>query len=545
MPTIGPYSFEKYLTIVESFHGSQAPGLALGGFMVDYAVSEMPTGLLLDIICETQACLPDAVQLLTPCTTGNGWLKVLNLGRFALSAFEKSGGEGVRVFVDPKKLDAWPYIKEWLFKLKPKKEQDKDLLLAQIGEAGRSVFGIQPVRVQPQFLGKKKRGAISTCILCGEPYPQRDGAVCRACQGESPYVCDRPAESEAHPAGPALEAVPLEQAVGRSALHDMTRVLPGESKEAFVKQGWKLQAGDLCSLQLMGRERVYVVENNQCTAEWVHENEAAVAFAKAMAGEGTTFREPPAEGKINVLADRDGLFVVDVERLEQFNTIPGVMCASRRNCSVVQKGRPVAATRAIPLFLHRPELLRALGRLNGKPLFEVFPLRRARVGILVTGNEVFRGLIEDKFAPIITAKVKKYECSVVGSIIAPDDREAIRDGMNRLLESGADMLVTTAGLSVDPDDVTRQAIIDAGATDMLYGTPVIPGAMLLVARIGNADVIGVPACALFFKTTGFDLLLPRILAGRRIERGDLAKMAHGGLCLGCKTCTFPKCPFGG
>ncbi len=545
MPMIGAYTFEKYLTIIESFHGSTAPGLVLGGFMVDYAVSEMPRDLLLDFICETQACLPDAVQLLTPCTTGNGWLKVLNLGRFALSAFDKFEGEGVRVFVDAKKLEAWPLIKEWLYKLKPKKEQDKGLLLAQMAEAGRSVLGIQPVRIQPRFLGKKKRGAIATCILCGEPYPQRDGATCRACQGESPYVSDLLSESDAHPAGPVLEAVPLEEAVGQSALHDMTRVLPGESKGPFMKHGRKLQAGDLCSLQLMGREHVYVLEKNRCTDEWIHENDVAVAFAKAMAGDGTVFEQPPSEGKINILAGRDGLLVVDVERLERFNAIPGVMCASRKNCSVVQAGRPVAATRAIPLFLHRSELSRALAGLGGRPIFEVHSLRRARVGILVTGNEVFRGLIEDKFAPIITAKVKKYGCEVVGSIIAPDDRQAIRDGIGRLLEAGADLLITTAGLSVDPDDVTRQGIIDAGATDMLYGTPIVPGAMLLVARIGEADVMGVPACALFFKTTGFDLLLPRVLAGRKIGREDLAKMAHGGLCLGCKTCTFPKCPFGG
>lgn len=545
MPMIGPYSFEQYLTIIESFHGSTAPGLVLGGFMVDCALDNMPKDLLLDVICETTACLPDAVQLLTPCTTGNGWMKVLNLGRYALSVFEKFGGEGVRVFVDAEKLEAWPDIREWLFKLKPKKEQDKERLLAQMREAGRSLFGIQPVRIQPRFLGKKKRGSISTCTLCGEPYPQRDGAICRACQGESPYVSERAGQIEAHPAGPALEAVPLDQAVGQSALHDMTRVVPGESKGPFLKQGWKLQAADMCSLQLMGRERIYVAEKNRCMAEWVHENAAAVAFAKSMAGEGTTFEEPPSEGKINIVADRDGLFVADVDRLERFNTIPGVMCASRKNCSVVQKGRPVAATRAIPLFLHSSELRKALAELNGEPIFEVFPLRKARVGILVTGNEVFRGLIEDKFAPIITAKVEKYECGVVGSIVAPDDRKAISDGIDRLVGLGADLLVTTAGLSVDPDDVTRQGLIDAGAADMVYGTPVVPGAMLLVARIGDADVIGVPACALFFKTTGFDLLLPRILAGRRIARGDLAKMAHGGLCLGCKTCTFPKCPFGG
>jgi formylmethanofuran dehydrogenase subunit E len=167
------------------------------------------------------------------------------------------------------------------------------------------------------------------------------------------------------------------------------------------------------------------------------------------------------------------------------------------------------------------------------------------VGILVTGSEVFQGLIEDQFVPIITAKVERHGCSVVGSLIVPDDRRAIVDGIANLVESGADLVVTTAGLSVDPDDVTRQGLIDAGATDLLHGAPIIPGAMLLLANIGDVQVIGVPACALYFKTTAFDLLLPRLLAGLQTTRRDLAKLGHGAFCLACKTCTFPKCPFGG
>jgi formylmethanofuran dehydrogenase subunit E len=111
-----------------------------------------------------------------------------------------------------------------------------------------------------------------------------------------------------------------------------------------------------------------------------------------------------------------------------------------------------------------------------------------------------------------------------------------------------DLLVTTGGMSVDPGDVTRPALVKAGLTDMLYGMPVLPGTMAMVGRIetqgGDMQVMGVPACALFFKNTVFDLILPRLLAGRRITRAELARLGEGGFCLGCSVCTFPKCSFG-
>ena len=188
MVNIGSYSFEEYLEMVEFFHGAVAPGLVLGGFMVDLAIGRISEGALLDAICETRTCLPDAIQLLTPCTIGNGWLKVFDLGRFALSLYEKKEGRGVRVYLDTKKLESWPEIKSWLFKLKPKTEQDKDLLLAQMKEAGNGICGVQSVQIQPQYLMKQSLGKIAVCSECSEPYPVKDGIICRGCQGEAPYV---------------------------------------------------------------------------------------------------------------------------------------------------------------------------------------------------------------------------------------------------------------------------------------------------------------------------------------------------------------------
>ncbi len=194
--------------------------------------------------------------------------------------------------------------------------------------------------------------------------------------------------------------------------------------------------GDLCRLQQMGRHHLYVMSEDGPGPEWVHEDEAALAFARAMAGEGVTFTDPPREGKVNLVAAQDGLLVVDAARLERFNLVPGVMCACRAGYSLMARAGPWAATRAIPLFLPRADFLKALAVLEEGPLFTVLPLRRPRAGVLVTGTEVFLGLVEDKFIPIITTKVEKFQGQVVKSLIVPDDRGAIRRGVEELLDGG-------------------------------------------------------------------------------------------------------------
>ena len=171
-------------------------------------------------------------------------------------------------------------------------------------------------------------------------------------------------------------------------------------------------------------------------------------------------------------------------------------------------------------------------------------MRRARVGILVTGTEVFQGLIEDRFEPVVRQKARRLGCEVVGALVVPDDASAIARGVGELIASGADLVVTTAGLSVDPEDVTRKGLAEAGLAEALYGFPVLPGAMSLIGRIGAVQVLGVPACALHHRTTALDLLLPRLLAGVEVKREDAARLAEGGLCLECRNCEFPKCPFG-
>ncbi|MBP1749148.1 MAG: formylmethanofuran dehydrogenase subunit region [Deltaproteobacteria bacterium] len=186
--TKNTFDVEDYLYRVKSFHGHLAPGVVIGGYMVHLARTNLPVGVLFDAVSETPACVPDAIQLLTPCTVGNGWLKIINLGRFALSLYDKYHGNGVRVFLDTGKLEQWPEIKAWFLKLKSRKEQNSEEILYQIKQAGVEICGARPVQIKPEFLKKRDKGKIAICSSCGEAYPLKDGSICLACQGSSPYV---------------------------------------------------------------------------------------------------------------------------------------------------------------------------------------------------------------------------------------------------------------------------------------------------------------------------------------------------------------------
>ncbi|MEN6621270.1 MAG: formylmethanofuran dehydrogenase subunit E family protein [Smithella sp.] len=181
------YSYEEYLDRVKSFHGHVAPGLLIGGFIIDLAMKNLPEGEFFDAVCETPVCLPDAVQILTPCTIGNGWLSIIPFGRFAVAFYEKYTGAGVRVYLDTEKLNNWPEVRDWYFKKKKKSEQNKELLLSQIKEAGHGLLGVQKVQVDPEKVRRRKLGPVGVCPVCGEAYPASDGDSCRNCQGETPY----------------------------------------------------------------------------------------------------------------------------------------------------------------------------------------------------------------------------------------------------------------------------------------------------------------------------------------------------------------------
>jgi molybdenum cofactor synthesis domain-containing protein len=339
-----------------------------------------------------------------------------------------------------------------------------------------------------------------------------------------------------------LKKIKLKDAVGTDLAHDLTEIRPGEFKGAAFHKGHTVCNEDLCRLQKMGKNHLYVLDLDK---DEIHEDQAAAILADALAGEGVAWKDQPREGKIKLLADRDGLFTVNTAALAAFNMVDEVMCATLHNHTVVQKGEMVAATRAIPLVMKRVAIERAaaIARQNGAVL-AVNAIRKARVGLVITGNEVYHGLIEDRFAPILTEKVKTMGSEVAAVAFAPDDAELISKAIRSHLDRGCDLLMLSGGMSVDPDDVTRQGIRAAGATEMHYGASVLPGAMFLVAYIGDMPLLGVPACGLYHRITVLDLVLPRILAGEKIGKAELAFLGHGGLCKDCDQCSYPHCPFG-
>ncbi len=339
-----------------------------------------------------------------------------------------------------------------------------------------------------------------------------------------------------------LEIISLEESVGCTLAHDITEIRPGEFKGPAFRKGHVVCHEDLCHLERMGKNHLYVAD---LAEDEIHENEAAALLAKALSGEGVCWSNEPKEGRINLVAAYDGLLQIKVTTLTAFNMIDDVMCATLHNHTPVRKGDMIAATRTIPLIMKRASVKRAteIARSNG-PVLTVAPLRRARVGIIVTGNEVFSGLIEDRFAPILKDKVEAFRSEVSALDFAPDHAEQIASTIRSQLERNCDLLLLTGGMSVDPDDVTRHGIRKAGANELHYGSAVLPRAMFLVAYIGDVPLLGVPGCALHRKTTVLDLVLPRVLAGVRVNKAQLAFLGHGGLCHDCPECCYPHCPFG-
>jgi hypothetical protein len=339
-----------------------------------------------------------------------------------------------------------------------------------------------------------------------------------------------------------LKKVNLQDAVGTKLAHDITEIRPGEFKGAAFRKGHTVCNEDICHLQKLGKNHLYVID---LAEDEIHENEAAAILARALAGEGVAWENNPKEGKIGLTAAVDGLLQVNTAALAAFNMVEEVMCATLHTHSLVKQGKLVGATRAIPLVMKRTPIERAaaIARQNGGVL-SVHALRQAKAGIVVTGSEVFNGLIQDRFAPILTEKVISLGSVVAGVAFAPDDTGLIRQAIVSHLENGCDLILLSGGMSVDPDDVTRLAVRQAGATEMHYGASALPGAMFLAAWIGEVPLLGVPACGLYHRTTVLDLVLPRILAGERIGKKELSFFGHGGLCQDCRECVFPNCAFG-
>ncbi len=338
------------------------------------------------------------------------------------------------------------------------------------------------------------------------------------------------------------QSVPVEKAVGMVLPHDITEIVGDEKKGAAFKKGHIIRPEDVAYLKRLGKDNIFVLSLD---ASEIHENEAAVILARALSGRGIEYTNSPVEGKIAMQAGLDGLLRINKKSLLQFNMLGEVMCATLHDNTPVKKGETVAATRLIPLITERT--LIALAEkiaMSGAPVVEVLALKKAKIGLVITGNEVFYGRIQDRFEEVLRAKAKTLGSEILLVRFAPDDKQIIASEIQYCAQQGADLIVTSGGMSVDPDDVTKEGILLAGARDVVYGTPVLPGAMFLSGTIDNRPVLGIPACGMFHKITVLDLILPRILCGEKIGRRELAELGHGGLCRNCQTCRYPICNFG-
>ncbi len=338
-----------------------------------------------------------------------------------------------------------------------------------------------------------------------------------------------------------MKKIRVEDAVGTILGHDMTRIVRGRFKGVGFKKGHIVKKEDIPELLKIGKQYLYVLDIGK---DQLHEDDAARRISRAIAHSDFDFSEP-REGKINITTRCAGLLKINVDALLKVNRMESIIVATLKNNFPCKKGQIVAATRIIPLTIdgNRIETLEALARKTGT-IISLKPFNSLKVGAVVTGSEVYQGLITDDFDPSVGKKIREAGCTLVKKIIVPDDTGEISNAVKSLKEAGCGLIITTGGLSVDPDDVTRQGVINTGARVIFYGSPVLPGAMLMVSRLDNIPVISLPACVFYYKHTVFDLVLPRILAGEDITEDDIAAMGHGGLCMNCEVCHYPVCSFG-
>lgn len=338
-----------------------------------------------------------------------------------------------------------------------------------------------------------------------------------------------------------MKLIRTEDAVGHVLCHDMTQIIPGVTKDARFRKGHVVTEEDIPVLLSIGKEHLYVWEK---TEGMLHENEGAERLREITQNENM-HPSGVKEGKIELIADAEGLFQVDVERLYDVNSVDEIMIATRHTDTAVKKGDKLAGMRVIPLVIDEKKLEEAKQAAGEKPLLKLTPWKLKTAGVITTGSEVYKGLIQDQFTPVVKSKMEMYGIQMTKHVLCSDDMEMITQSIADMKAAGVDLIICTGGMSVDPDDKTPGAIKASGAEIVTYGAPTLPGAMLCLGYYGDGTpIIGLPGCVMYAKATVFDLILPKIAAGVRIERHDIIRMGHGGLCLGCGECHYPICPFG-
>lgn len=336
-----------------------------------------------------------------------------------------------------------------------------------------------------------------------------------------------------------MKKIRVQDAVGMELCHDITEMNDGFKGAAF-KRGHIIREQDIGHMLRIGKQHVFVWEEN---AGEVHEDDCARRMA-AMAPVGGAHYTEPAEGKVLLIADQRGMFRVNRKLLNKINSIGDITICTLPDHYPVEVGARLASMRIVPLVTKEEQILEAEKLCAEEKLLDLRPYQHKRVGVIITGSEIYHGRIQDKFGSVVQAKMKHYPSEMVGIRICEDKLEEIVDAAKQHLANGADFLIFTGGMSVDPDDLTPAAIRELGAEIVAYGVPSQPGNMTLVAYLGDIPILGVPGAAIKLPTTVFDVLLPQIFSGDKITREELTGLADSGLCQMCKVCHWPNCTFG-
>lgn len=338
-----------------------------------------------------------------------------------------------------------------------------------------------------------------------------------------------------------MKKIKVEEVLGMILAHDLTKIEPGKFKGAKFKKGHIITEEDIDKLKDAGKYHINVIELNE---NQLHEEEAAKRIANAIKGTGIKLDEP-SEGKVSLRAEYKGLLKIKSDIVEEINSVDMVTLATMHTNSLVEENQIIGGTRVVPLSIDKSVIEEVEGICSGKePIIEVKKLKNFKAGIVVTGTEVYEGRIKDKFGEVLENKAREYGSTPIGIKYAKDDIDMIENAIKELIEEGAELIMTSGGMSVDADDVTPIAIRNMSDEVISYGSPVLPGSMFMLAYRKDMPIIGVPACGMYHRVTVLDLILLRVLAGEKVSKYDMAKLGHGGLCLGCEVCTYPVCPFG-
>ena len=332
-----------------------------------------------------------------------------------------------------------------------------------------------------------------------------------------------------------------EKAVGKILCHDMTQIIKGVHKGPRFKKGHVIREEDVPVLLSMGKHRIYLLDLD---ADELHEEEAGLRVAKAVAGAGLTIKGP-SEGRFDLIAERTGLLKINARSLLKLNGIPQIAVVTLHDLTPVQKGERVAGAKVVPLVIKKKYVERVEKHAAGTfPVITVVPYKKLKVAGVITGREICESRIEDGFGPVLHDKAKAFDLAPPEITYVVDEKEKIARAIMEHLHRGAELVLVTGGMSVDPDDVTPAGIRMTGAKIIRYGAPVMPGVMFLMAYHGDIPIIGVPGCAMYADTTILDLLLPRVLTGEKITAAEIVKFGHGGLCRNCADCVYPNCALG-